>query len=119
MKRDMDLVRAILLAVEKHERGFAPGGLQIERYTAEQVAYHAYIMDEAGLVVAADTTHMGSAGPEAAIVRLTWAGHDFLDAARPQDRWEKAKALVAKVGGASFQILVSVLTDLARQAVGL
>ena len=25
-------------------------------------------------------------------LRLTWEGHDFLDAARNEDRWKKAKA---------------------------
>lgn len=119
MKRDMDLVRAILLAVEAHERGFAPSDLRIEGYTHEQIAYHAFIMDEAGLVAASDDINRGSRSPEATVRRLTWKGHEFLDAARPPDRWEKAKAALAKVGGASFQILVAVLGDLAKKGLGL
>ena len=67
MKRDMDLVRAILLEVEKHSDGFAPCELEIDGYTPEQIAYHAYIMGEAGLVHAIDTTHTGSSSPEAKI----------------------------------------------------
>ena len=50
MQRDMDLVRAILLAVEAHPAGFAPDPLAIEGYTDEQIGYHATILKEAGMV---------------------------------------------------------------------
>jgi len=115
----MDLVRAILLEVEKHEQGFAPSTLEIEGYTPEQIAYHAYIMDEAGLVEAVKTVSRQSSSPEAMIRRLTWEGHDFLDAARPPDRWNKAKGIVGKIGGVSFHILQSILTDLMKKSIGL
>jgi hypothetical protein len=115
----MDLVRAILFEVEKQPEGFAPNDLQIQGYTADEIAYHAYIMGEAGLVHSIDTTHMGSSGPEAKVSRLTWEGHDFLDAAREPDRWQTAKKVIDKVGGASIQIWLAVLTDLVKKNLGL
>jgi DNA-binding transcriptional ArsR family regulator len=65
MHRDMDLVRAILLAVESHPEGFAPQHLAIDGYTPEQIGYHATILREAGLVEAIDLTAHNSTGPMA------------------------------------------------------
>ena len=65
MKRDMDLVREILLALEAQEEAFSPQRLEIDGYSAEQIGYHCYIMDEAGLLEAADTTTFDSKSPEA------------------------------------------------------
>jgi len=119
MKRDMDLVRKILFAVEKHPSGFAPNKLEIPGHTEEEIAYHAYIMKEAGLVGAIETTPWGSSSPQAQIARLTWQGHEFLDAARQDRIWQKAKLIVKKVGGATIQIWMAVLRDLVKQKLGL
>jgi hypothetical protein len=49
--------------------------------------------------------------------RLTWEGHEFLDAARKDSLWQKAKALVLeKTGGASLELIKDVLMKLAREA---
>lgn len=119
MKRDMDLVRAILFVVEEHPEGFAPREIKIDLYTDERIAYHAYIMNEARLVVATDTTHLGSTSPQAMVIRLTWAGHEFLDSAREPARWQKAKEIIKKVGGASIAVWTAVLTDLVQKNLGL
>ena len=115
----MDLVRAILFAVEAHSSGFAPRQIEIKGYTGEQIAYHAYIMADAKLVHATDTTHMQSSSPEAHITKLTWAGHEFLDAAREPTRWEQAKEIVKKAGGASIAIWKDILTDLLKKNLGI
>ena len=119
MKRDMDLVRAILLEIEKHEHGFAPDEWNVEGYTEEQINYHAYIMMEGGLVEGADVTTRGSESPEAVIRHLTWAGHEFLDSAREPGRWNQAKQLLEKAGGASIAVWTAVLTDMVKKNLGL
>lgn len=50
MKREMDLVRQILLKIEQHEHGLAPRDLAIDGHTDEQVAYHVHLMGQAGLL---------------------------------------------------------------------
>jgi hypothetical protein len=40
MKRDMDLVRQILMVMEDHEHGFAPHPFEVPGYTEEVVGYH-------------------------------------------------------------------------------
>jgi hypothetical protein len=119
MKRDMDLVRAILLAVESHQDGYAPSDLKVDGYTEDQVAYHCYLLGQSGLVEAIDTAHMGSTSPTASIRTLTWAGYDFLEASREPSIWQQAKEVVDRVGGASLTIWTAVLTDLVRRNLGL
>jgi hypothetical protein len=118
MHRDMDLVRKILMAVADNPSGWAPSGLEIEGYTDEQIGYHALIMIEAGLVAGEDVTVMRS-GPTGMITRLTWQGHDFLEAAREPTRWQEAKTIIGKVGSASLQVWTTVLTQLTLKSLGL
>lgn len=49
--------------------------------------------------------------------RLTWLGHEFLDAARDDGRWEKAKSAISKVGGWSFEVVKHILVELAKDAI--
>lgn len=119
MTRDMDLVREILLALEKHPHGFGPRELQIDGFTKEQIGYHIHIMGQAGLVETSERTDLDSTGPMARAKSLTWEGHEFLNAAREPSRWSQAKQLMEKAGGASFQVWTSVLTKLVTQSLGL
>jgi len=119
MKRDMDLVRALLMTVESYPTGFAPDNIEVSGYTQEQIAYHAYLLNEAGLVHAIDVTTMGAQSPEARIVRLTWEGHEFLDAAREPSRWEQTKDLINNIGGASIPVWMALLTEFAKKSLGL
>jgi hypothetical protein len=53
-------------------------------------------------------------------LRLTWAGHDFLDAARDDALWRQAtEKVTAQVGSVAFEVLKAVLSDLASRALGL
>ncbi len=121
MKRDMDLVRNILLAIEAEPTGYAPEKLVIEGYTKDQIGYHVFIMIEAGLIEGQDVTSMGSSCPVGVATRMTWHGHEFLDACRDLTRWNKAKGIVAKIGGATIEVFKQVLTELmvnqAKQAI--
>lgn len=114
MKRDMDLVRKILIAVEESE----DENIELERLgdDLDRVHRHVALMKEFGLVDA--TIIPGGDGPEEKIVlcqvkRLTWKGHEFLEKARDESIWEKAKRIcMEKPGGFAFDVFSSVLTDL-------
>ena len=117
MKRDMDLVRKILLALEEYEHGNAPDELNIEGYSEEQIGYHVHLMNKAGLLRAVDITVSGSASPQAIPSGLTWEGHDFLEAAREPSRWQAALQIAKEKGAAlTFEILKTILVDLSRRA---
>lgn len=116
----MDLVRTLIHSIEDNPTGFAPNDLGIEGYNKEEIGYHLYIMMEAGLIRGADVTTHGSKSPEAIATGLTWAGHEFADAARDPDRWEKAMQLTKeKTGSVTLEVLVKLLTSLMSSALGL
>jgi hypothetical protein len=118
MTRDMDLIRAILLAVEAHPDGFAPRRIWVEGYSQEQIGYHAYLLVNAGLCQGADSSHLQSSSPQAMITALTWSGHEFLDACRSPDIWQRAKSIVERLGGATLDVWASILVDLVRKSLG-
>ena len=119
MKRDLDLIRRIVLAIENAPSGWAPE-LSFEGYTPAQVGYHAYLLIDAGLTKGSDVSTMGSEAPEGMITSLTWAGHEFAEAARDETRWKKAMGIVTDKGGTvTLEVLKELLTRLMKAALGL
>ena len=117
MKRDLDLVRKILLAMEEYEHGFAPRNFCVEGYSDEEVGFHAYLMDQAGLLETVEMTHQGSTSRKAIPRSITWFGYEFLEAARNQSVWEKAKARAQNAGLAMmFEVLKDLAVNYARSA---
>lgn len=120
MHRDMDLIRQILFEVEKCSNGYAPQEIKVDGYKPEQISYHVALLGQAGLMQVQDVTSMGSSGPEAIPLNLTWEGHDFLDAARNDTMWSQAKQKAKAVGGTlSLAVLKQVLDSLLKTHLGL
>ncbi len=110
MKREMDLVRSILFALEDAPFDGGPLDLEIEGHSEVEVTYHVMLLAEAGLIRAFDFS--SDEFPEWRPAYLTWQGHEFLNAARDTGRWQKAKALVKeKGGGMVFEVLKDVLIE--------
>ncbi len=106
MKRNWELVREILLALENKKSSLdylEPE--QIESYDPEAVSYHIQILDEAGLIEGHCTQAMGS--PLYCYAkRLTWIGHEFLDEIRSETVWNRTKSLLKERGIAlSFEAI--------------
>jgi hypothetical protein len=120
MKRDMDLVRQILMATESQDNGYADGNPTIEGYTEEQIGYHIYLMKQADLVEAADSSAMDSTSPSAILFNIKWKGHDFLEAAKSNTVWDQAKEKAKSVGGSlTFDLMKELLVATARNQLGL
>lgn len=120
MKRDMDLIRKMIFAIEECPHGYADKSINIEGYDGETLAYHAYLLMQAGLAKGAEITSMGSKGPEAMLSSLTWEGHEFADAARSETLWNSAKENIKTTAGAvSMAVLVEYLKYLGKQALGM
>ncbi len=119
MKRDMDLVRNILLVLEKqddenHEecrldRNDLNDALG-PKWRDHQIAEHVRIMGEAGLIdvsMRVDRKKMFSS------IAMKWDGYEFLNNARDENVWQKAKSMF---GEASFDALKQGLLEAAKQA---
>jgi hypothetical protein len=110
MKRNLDLVRSILLEIESWPADTHGKGVEIEGYSHEEVTYNAFLLHDAGYIDAIVSKTMG--GNSIYPTQLTWNGHEFLDEARDKTTWEKAKSVVTKVGQSSFSVLRPVLVRL-------
>lgn len=120
MKRDLDLVRQILIFLAENERG--PNinwNIAIDGYAKDQVLHHAHLMEQGGLIVAADATTSCSLWPLAIPLSITWAGHDFLEASNKPGLWEMAKKnVIGPSGGIAFKVLLEWLERRATEALG-
>jgi len=105
MKRDMELIRLLLI---EQETGDKPDGLS--SYPDADQIYNLQLMQDAKLVVADFISDEEGTPVTALVHRLTWAGHDFLDATRDSKIWKKAKEHVIKPGMSwTFQTLLEFL----------
>lgn len=104
MKRDMDLVRDILLAVEAsaHDPRAWMREILPDR-DQQEVAYHVHLLHEARLIEAQNLTTMSDYDwrPK----RLTYEGHDLLDSIRDPAVWSKTKSGVQAAGGFTFDLV--------------
>ena len=104
MKRDMELIRKILFAIEASDcEPLDWIELKIDGYSDSLVSYHVQLLSEAGLVDAIDSSTMGNY--EVNPRRLTWHGHEFLDTVRDPGVWHKTEAEVVKLGDFGFDML--------------
>jgi hypothetical protein len=111
MKRDWEVIRNILIAIEADCTTEDLAKLHTDW---QLIATHLRLLKEADLVdgiaiyrgIGSRDVAVNAAVPPS----LTWAGYDFLDAIRDETVWEKAKGQAAKTGGA---VTLAVLTQLA------
>jgi hypothetical protein len=109
MTRDMEIVRRLLLQAEA-----AKGQVTINDSIE---TYHVRIMIAAGLIEGRVGEEVTTDAPRHSYIHnLTWAGHDFLDAARNDTVWNTAKAKLLKPGMSwTFDLLKETLKGLAKQ----
>lgn len=104
MKRDMDLMRKILLALE--------AGTSLNDIADEHtVDFHCELLIDAGLLRGNVRRHMS--GMDITLIQhpITYAGHDFLDAIRNESVW---KDVLAKGGSLLGGVGLDVLTTYAK-----
>ena len=125
MKRDMDLVRNLLLEIEDGRRAFdlltpeiaeilgEDGAGKMPREQAELIEYHLALLDEAGLI----TIQAKLSGAVWQIGQITWAGHDFLDTIRDPAIWRETKAGAKQAGGFSIELLKALAKGLIKKKI--
>lgn len=113
MKRNLELIRGLLLRIEALPIG--RGGpveqfLSLSPATAplcgeeddpDEVHYNMRLLAEGGFIDLA-----GKQFPGGFNVRgLTWAGHDFLDSVRDENVWKRTREGALQAGGFTFDLL--------------
>lgn len=118
MKRDMDLVRRILLELEQipEDSGWIES-FSVDGIDSRSLSGHIHMMAEADLIEAIDLSDMSAS--EWKPKRITWRGHEFLDSIRSNTLWEKTKkAVLEKTGGLALAALEAYARHLAARLLG-
>ena len=114
MKRDMDVIRLLLL---RQETGEEPE--ELKQYDEQLVVHNVALMLDAGFIEGKIIPDRSGSPRGAIIIRMTWAGHDFLDSTRDTTIWNKAKEHVFKPGVSwTFSILFDLLKTEAQRRLG-
>lgn len=116
MKRDPDLERDILLAVEAYDEVSGPRCTEIRHLasTPLEADYRALLLWEAGLIDAVDartTEEPFEMWP----IRLTMVGHEYLDSIRDEEVWRHTKKGAQAVGSFSLDALGALAKNLLRE----
>ena len=109
MKRDMELIREILLAVEAGD-----DSSKISGYDPDLIKYHQALTIEAGLVdgvTSKSTSNTTKVANFISLRKLTWNGHEFIDAVRQDSIWNTVKT---EFKDASMETIIKVSKQLAE-----
>lgn len=118
MKRDLDLIRKLLIEIEAHQEPFSSRTLVIDGFDGAEIAYHVALIEQAGFVVARPLRSSGCLA-EFHISALTFAGHDYLDAIRSPRVWQRVKDTAAQAGvSLSVEIAKDIALRITRQIIG-
>jgi hypothetical protein len=110
MRRDSDLIRAILLAIEADDRCEVLRLPRIEGFSREAVHFHVRLLIEKRLLQSA-LPDRSSRQPWLCL-RLTWEGYDFVDAIRDPAAWRSVKSAAKKVGSWSIETLAAIAKNM-------
>lgn len=110
MKRDLELIRKILLTVEEHE-DLEPFDLELEDYDENKINFHLQLLDEASFIETILERDETGAIVLAQPIRMTWKGFEFLDMARNNNVWEKSKKFVAQK---SVSVSISMFVEIMK-----
>jgi len=103
MKRDVELCRKLMLAVEAEKSPWSIAG-----YSRDALTEHVRLLSEAGFLKVTNLADMD--GDDFRVDRLTWNGHEFLDAARNESVWQSVRSdLKKKAADVPLSVLFEVL----------
>jgi hypothetical protein len=119
MKRDMDLVREIMLKIEALPTG-PPVLYRVSEVEDLVLLNHLEMLIDAGLVRGKISRSQGARGDVIGISTLTWEGHEWIDLVRDPRVWDEAKTELQENGGAlSFELTKAVAMRIHRVRMGL
>jgi hypothetical protein len=130
MRRDMDLIRDLMLKLETLPM---PAGaicalsaykdLSIPGRSTDEINAHMFMIADVGYVIGAPDGTRRMMNGDWMFSRLSPEGHDFVDAVREPSVWSRTKAAVEKIGGWTLPIVAEIakgyLKERAKDVLGL
>lgn len=120
MKRDLDLIRQLLIEIEDAEPNETLTDIELGGYSKQAIKYHLSLLEEGGYI-RANFAKTEEAGIIHYLVEdLTTKGHDWLAAARNETVWNKTKEVVKEKGGSfTFDVITKLLIKVGEDVAGL
>jgi len=117
MKRDMDLIRDLLLKIEEAppKASWRVIVTTKDDTESERILWHLALIEGAGFIKSTPLHLGGRRLPEN--IELEWAGHDFLDSVRDPKIWEKTKKGVEGAGGFTLDLVKDLAKGLVKKQI--
>lgn len=124
MKRDMDLVRELLLEIENGKNAFQLMDSEmadmlgvdvldpVPKEEADKREYHLELLQDAKFIECSRAS-----GGYWHIKRITWSGHDFIDSVRDPKIWKDTKEGAKQAGGFTVDILKSLAKGIIKKQI--
>ena len=120
MKRDLDLFRDQLLQIEELDRGDGED-LKLDHKGVKDLVFreHLRLLKEAGLIEAFEVPDTEDDSTHYLPTRLTFQGHEYLDAIRDPDIWKTTKSIARTAGGAGLTFVWEIAKAEVKRRLGL
>ena len=116
MKRELGLIREIMLCLEADDRNLSPSNERLKDWTKDEIGHHVWLALSAGLLDGTEITGFGDNQKMALAFGLTWDGHDFLAAARDDSVWAKVTQMtIVQTGAVTLAVLKELLVRTTRE----
>lgn len=122
MKRDLDLIRNMLLLIEAHDKPYSMSSNDFQNLNPDVnvIDYHLYLLADSGYIDYMDVKTIGHFYPQIRVNWMTSSGCDYLDAVRSASIWKTTKNKLSEIGGqASLDVVKTVAEHLALSALGI
>lgn len=122
MKRDLELIRYLLLTLEESSSldSIDSSDLVNDYYDGQAISYHVHLLIDCNFIIAEDITCIGDDYSQFQILRLTSNGHDYLDHIRDNKIWTATKEkLGSLLTSASLQVVSATALEVIKLQIGI
>ncbi|MFU7528018.1 DUF2513 domain-containing protein [Qipengyuania sp. ASV99] len=121
MKRDLELIRSILLRIEDSENPWHDAEIEIDGHDQNTINFHLSLLIEAGFIQGMQKSDPNSPfGYYVHYPQLCWDGYEFLETIRDKEIWAKAKNGAGQVGSSALKLVGELAVGFAKQkAIGM
>lgn len=114
MKRDLELTRRLMLALENDDE------IHFEGVGDRDIVYHMKLLNDAGFLLSSTeliTYVNGEIDTTSGLYQLSWSGQEYLQALKDDTIWNKTKETAGKVGSWTFDLVKQIAIELAKEEV--
>lgn len=115
MKRDLDLIRHILVTIESSDSNkLSIEDFVTDEYPPEQIAHHIRLLLDVDYIEATEVSTLGCPYRQFLIRRITMDGYEYLDSVRDPKVWSETKSKLAQ---ATSSISLDIIKTVASKVI--